>query len=32
MHTNIRIFNLKIIYKVKGKATDTLYKTSRLII
>ena len=27
-----RIFNLCIIYKVKGKATTTLFKKSRLVI
>ena len=31
-YISIRIFNLRIIYKVKGKATDTLYKKPRLII
>ena len=31
-YTGVRIFNLKIIYKVKGKAIDTLYKKSRLVI
>ena len=31
-YTNIKIFNLRIVYKIKGKATDTLYKKSRLII
>ena len=31
-YTNIKIFNLRIVYKVKGKAIDTLYKKFRLII
>ena len=31
-HASVRIFNLRIIYKVKGKAMDTLYEKSRLVI
>ena len=31
-YIGIIIFNLKIVYKVKGKAINTLYKKSRLII
>ena len=31
-HAGVRIFNLRIVYKVKGKATDTPYEKSRLVI
>ena len=31
-YAGVRIFNLRIVHKVKGKAIDTPYKKSRLII
>ncbi|TVY32515.1 hypothetical protein LOCC1_G008547 [Lachnellula occidentalis] len=31
-HTSLRIFNSRIVDKVKGKAIEILYKKSRLII
>ena len=31
-YSSIHIFKLYIVYKVKGKATNTPYKKSRLVI
>ena len=31
-HAGVRIFNSRIVYEVKGKATDTPYEKSRLVI
>ena len=31
-HAGVRIFNSRIVHEVKGKATDTPYKKSRLVI
>ncbi len=31
-HKGVRIFNSRLVNKVKGKATNTLYKKSRLVI
>ena len=32
IYSNTRIFKSRIINKIKGKATNTLYKKSRLVI
>ena len=31
-HLSVRLFNLRLVNKVKGKATNTPYEKSRLVI
>src|ERR1700709_1191432 len=32
LHSNIYLFNSQIVYKIKGKTIDKLYKKSQLVI